>query len=318
MKDDDMKESEKSDSQSRFASYATDEGLSESSKEHQADIDTLINMFNSREKKNNTIGGGRENNDEQHVESDLEKFVTDVADSGGGSSNNDLPFHQQNNNQPTPTVESGQAQTDHDIEVPLQDEELSHVLVHSQSDDTNSDAICRRLLYRQDSVQNILCINASSQMTERIDACFGQNTNHTGKTGIINFGMGQNTTPTSSVISGSSAVDSMVVRNISNPSDFARLGITVSRLIQEWKEKTRHPTGICFHSLTPLLRRAETQTLFEFLLGLIQNLGTNRLSAHYHLDPEAQDDQTNKTLNPLFNSIIRISDQGQIEVLSTQ
>lgn len=318
MSNDDSEESPESDFQSRFAAYLTDEVPSESDEEHGLETDALIEKFNNQEKKRSNDRNNLETDKVQQDKPGLEKFIERVEESEKIDQDNDPFVWESTENKSISSGKSDYSQSHSDVEVPIQLEELAHVLVLGRSNVTNSDAICRRLLYNQNTMRNVLIVNVTGKMAERMNICLGDNSEQINKTGIINFGTGETTPSTSSLITGSANTDSIVMRNISNPSDLARLGITISRLVSEWKETTQHPTSICFHSLTPLLHHVQTRTLFQFLFTLIQSLGTNRITAHYHLDPAVHGEQATGSLQPLFDSVIRISEQGQIEVVPTQ
>ena len=101
----------------------------------------------------------------------------------------------------------------------------------------------------------------------------------------------------------------VAVRSVENPGDLARLGVAIGDALTDWT--AAHPTTVCFHSITALLQFAELPRVFRFLYTLAGRVGSTGNRAHYHLDPDAHDQQTIATLSPLFDSVIEVDEDGQ-------
>jgi hypothetical protein len=99
------------------------------------------------------------------------------------------------------------------------------------------------------------------------------------------------------------------VESVRDPSDLPRLGMTISKAIDEWEGG--HAPLVCFHSLTALLQYTGTKRAFRFV-----HLLQNRLpgTAHYHMDADAHDGQTVATLRPLFDAVVEYDADGTVTV----
>lgn len=102
--------------------------------------------------------------------------------------------------------------------------------------------------------------------------------------------------------------DGVTVDTIENPPDLARLGPRISDALAD--TSSSHPTAACFHSLTALLQFVELPRAFRFLHTLGGRIAGAGARAHFHLDPDAHDDQAVATLRPLFDAVI---DVGEVE-----
>lgn len=71
------------------------------------------------------------------------------------------------------------------------------------------------------------------------------------------------------------------------------------------EEGDGHPTTVCFHSVTALLQFAELPRVFRFLYTLASRVASSGARAHYHLDPNAHDEQTVTALTPLFDAVVQ-------------
>ena len=103
------------------------------------------------------------------------------------------------------------------------------------------------------------------------------------------------------------------IDTVSDPSDIAELGIRVSEHLSAW-EGNQNQTIMCFHSLTPLLQNADLLAVFRFLHVLSGRLSSAGAISHYHMDPSAHDEQTLRTIAPLFDVVIEVSENGEWSV----
>jgi len=116
-------------------------------------------------------------------------------------------------------------------------------------------------------------------------------------------------------VSTRSGPETIAIETLSDPSDLTRLGITLSRLLSE-AASADSPTTVCVHSLTALLQYVEPQRLFRFLHILRGRLSSVDAVAHYHLDPTAHDERTVGAFRSLFDVVVRVSGNGELEVVS--
>ena len=120
----------------------------------------------------------------------------------------------------------------------------------------------------------------------------------------------------SSVTTTRGGPETIRTETVSDASDLTRLGIAINRLLKEW-EPNRYPTSVCLHSLTELLQYTDPQRLFRFIHILQGRLDSLDAVAHYHLYPDAHDDRTVAVFRTLFDTVVRVTEDGRLEVEST-
>ena len=104
----------------------------------------------------------------------------------------------------------------------------------------------------------------------------------------------------------------VAVRTVEDPGDLARLGVGISDALSSWADD--YPTTVCFHSLTALLQFVKLSRVFRFVYTLGGRVASSGARAHFHLDPNAHDDQAVATLSPLFDSVVRVTDDGPTRI----
>ncbi|WP_321112712.1 DUF7504 family protein [Halorussus salinisoli] len=107
-------------------------------------------------------------------------------------------------------------------------------------------------------------------------------------------------------VTGPTQGDDVVV-TLSNPGDLTGLGIKLSEILKEWGTDG-NPTVACFDSLTALLQYGDLQTVYKFLHVLTGRFDAADVTAHFHLDPDACDQQTVSTLTSLFDTVVELDD----------
>jgi hypothetical protein len=121
------------------------------------------------------------------------------------------------------------------------------------------------------------------------------------------------TTRSASAAAASSGADAdfglgeEAVASLANPGDLTGLGIKLSEVLKEWSGAPER-TVACFDSLTALLQYADLQTVYKFLHVLTGRFETADVTAHFHLDPDACDQQTVSTLTTLFDTVVELDD----------
>ncbi|MFC7132632.1 MULTISPECIES: DUF7504 family protein [Salinibaculum] len=102
------------------------------------------------------------------------------------------------------------------------------------------------------------------------------------------------------------------VRAVENPSDLTGVGIELSELLSGMAtaaDDDEH-VAFCFNSITSLLQYADVQRAFRFLHVVTGRVKTVEGTGHYHLDPEAHDQQTVATLKGLFDAVVAVDEDG--------
>ncbi|MCD2201352.1 DUF835 domain-containing protein [Halobacterium sp. KA-4] len=102
------------------------------------------------------------------------------------------------------------------------------------------------------------------------------------------------------------------IETVSDPHNLAELGIAISECLGRWEAESKNSSPnnfvVCFDSLTELLQYVDVQEAFRFLHVLTGRLQSAGAVAHFHLDPEAHDNQTISTLRTLFDAVIEDTD----------
>lgn len=94
------------------------------------------------------------------------------------------------------------------------------------------------------------------------------------------------------------------LETISNPSDLTGLGITLQNVLDDWEGDI----SLCFDSLTSLLQYVDVETAYEFLHVLTGRLYAQDVRAHFHIDPDAHDEQTVAAIASLMDAVVRVDD----------
>ncbi|UPV75900.1 hypothetical protein M0R89_07535 [Halorussus limi] len=185
------------------------------------------------------------------------------------------------------------------------------VLLLTPSIHEATDEACHDLLTPADpDEENVLWVT----YTRSPDTCIRDWSSHAGErpgnARIVS--VGETTRSASSSVStsadgGGPSSTNEVVETLSNPSDLTGLGIKLSEILKEWGENDNE-TVACFDSLTALLQYADLQTVYKFLHVLTGRFDTADVTAHFHLDPDACDQQTVSTLTSLFDTVVERED----------
>lgn len=100
--------------------------------------------------------------------------------------------------------------------------------------------------------------------------------------------------------------------SIEQPGDLTQLGITLSEFLDtvSGADATVSPR-LCFDSLTALLQYADLKRAFRFLHVVTGRVQSANAVGHYHLDPDAHDEQTLATITGLFDAIVETDERGE-------
>lgn len=176
-----------------------------------------------------------------------------------------------------------------------------------------SDAICSRFLTADGESRDVIFVTFDDSPNERIKICHQAEEWSGGKIGIIEVGRGSRNASAASEITSGSRGGSITVRHITNPGDLSKLGIVITQLLSAFNETDRE-TVLCVHTLSALHREVGTKTLFRFLNTLQGRLKSTNAIGHYHIDPDLHEDIVIETLRPIFETVIRFSAEGDLEI----
>jgi len=105
-------------------------------------------------------------------------------------------------------------------------------------------------------------------------------------------------------------------RAVENPADLTGVGIELSELLSGMNNAAGDDEAItvCFNDLTTLLQYADLQRTFRFLHVVTGRVKTVGGVGHYHIDPDAHDQQTLATLTGLFDAVLEAEEDGSWSV----
>ncbi|WP_136716582.1 DUF7504 family protein [Halorientalis salina] len=109
--------------------------------------------------------------------------------------------------------------------------------------------------------------------------------------------------------------DRWTVESIENASDLTGLGIELSKFLEQAHETDAvDRPRLCFDSLTALLQYADLKRAFRFLHVVTGRVKSANGIGHYHIDPEAHDEQTLATIKGLFDAVVDVDETGEWSV----
>lgn len=184
---------------------------------------------------------------------------------------------------------------------PAEGSDAENVLVLSSGSDGRSDRACAGHLHVPGGdAEAVIFVSITESPARRVQVLRNHARRPPARVGVICAGearRGDLDTP-----------QGVAVRTVENPADLARLGVGISDALSSWADQ--HPTTVCFHSLTALLQFVELSRVFRFLYTLGGRVAASGARAHYHLDPDALDEQAVATLRPLFDVVVEVDDDG--------
>jgi hypothetical protein len=91
--------------------------------------------------------------------------------------------------------------------------------------------------------------------------------------------------------------------SVAEPNDLTGLGIAIA-------EQLRDTDGVyvCFDSITAMLQYVETPRAYTFLNSLLGHLWDADTHAHFHLNPDAHDEETVAAITSLFDARVDADD----------
>ncbi|MFC7140590.1 hypothetical protein ACFQMA_12230 [Halosimplex aquaticum] len=103
--------------------------------------------------------------------------------------------------------------------------------------------------------------------------------------------------------------DDPTVERVTSPQNLTRLGVRITDCLDEWGETAPdRQVSVCFQSVSTLLQYVELEQVFKFLDVLTERCRASGAISHYHLDPQAHDDQTIERLVGLFDGVFEYAD----------
>lgn len=101
----------------------------------------------------------------------------------------------------------------------------------------------------------------------------------------------------------------LAVERVPSPQNLTRLGVEITDCLDEWTEAgPDRQITVCFQSISTLLQYVDIDQVFKFLDVLSERCRATGAISHYHLDPQAHDDQTIERLSRLFDASLEYVD----------
>ena len=212
------------------------------------------------------------------------------------------------NDDPPATERAG---TSDDESIPDFVDEADSVLLLGALDSPAEQAVCTALL-GADPPANLVLVTLTQPPGERLAVCRRALGALPGRTAIVDVG---DSARSAGRVGGAGADDdSVTVDSVADPTDLMRMGITISQRLADFEEGDA-PTALCFHSLTALHQFVDDQrALFRFVHILRGRVRAAGARAHFHLDPDAHEDEVVALFRPLFDATVRVDDDGSLSV----
>lgn len=116
-------------------------------------------------------------------------------------------------------------------------------------------------------------------------------------------------------VDGASEANWLVSHRIDDPGDLTGLGVTISGQLEEWADGGEQVV-VCVRSLTAMLQYVGTDELVRFLGELRRHLEAAGAIAHYHVDPQAMDEQSLAAIRSVVDAVVVADDEtSTVELL---
>ncbi|WP_313694760.1 DUF7504 family protein [Halorarum halobium] len=192
----------------------------------------------------------------------------------------------------------------------------SNVLVLGPLTGADHDRHCTNLLSSGTTTpENVLFVTLTRTATERWNTWRRYTDEQPANLCVLSVGERTRGATRSSVTTANAGSGTIRTETLSDASDLTRLGIKINKLLKEWSDSPGQ-SRLCLHSLTELLQYTDPQRLFRFVHVLQGRVDSLDATAHYHLYPDAHDDQTVAVFRTLFDTVARVTEGGELVVES--
>jgi hypothetical protein len=213
-------------------------------------------------------------------------------------------------------VDSPSAETDldtlfSDLEEFGQATSGSQVLVISPEGHSITDEVCSRFLTASGAPErNAMFVTAVESPSERVDICRDCDDWAGGEVAVVEVG---DTGPSSGDALEPVGGEDVIRKQVNSPKNLSKTGLLITQTLKRWSDRGQPPV-LCFHTLTAISGYVDAETLFQFLFTLQAKLNSFGVTGHYHMDAGRHDQQEINTLKPLFDVVITVSRNGEVEV----
>ena len=186
----------------------------------------------------------------------------------------------------------------------------SQVLVISPRGHSITDEVCSQFLTAGGtSERNTMFVTAEEPPSERVEICRNNDDWTGGKVAVIELGNTGSDADQTLTVDG----EDVMLKRVNSPKNLSKTGLLITQTLKKWPNSDR-PSIMCFHTLTAISGYIDNETLFQFLFTLQAKLNSFGVTGHYHMDAGKHDDQDINTLKTLFDLVVTISQNGEIEV----
>ncbi|WP_338741291.1 DUF7504 family protein [Haloplanus salilacus] len=101
----------------------------------------------------------------------------------------------------------------------------------------------------------------------------------------------------------------ITLTSMANPGNLQRLGTAVTLYLDDWADSDRE-TVVYVDALSPLIKENDVESAFQFLHLLTRSVEHSGAALVVRLDPDAVEDRTANTLQPLFDHVADHTDDA--------
>jgi len=180
-------------------------------------------------------------------------------------------------------------------------EDSTSVLLVAPASEPADDRACVDLLTFDDPRrENVLSVTLSQTPAERLALWRREGDGTMPNRSAVVDGCGSTTDPERAAIA--EEVPELSVDVLSDTAGPMELALTIGQYLGEWAEYPER-TLACIHSLSELLDSFARGEVVQLINALDARLEATDAVVHYHLDPEAHDEQTVADIRPLFDAV---------------
>lgn len=174
-----------------------------------------------------------------------------------------------------------------------------------------SDGWCAKLLSSHPSQDaTIIFITVTQSADDRLEAWQSHvDVELPSRVGFIDLKSSSQTTKGHSLAAADRISSEVRIERVNNPGNLTKIGVILSTYLTEWAHEGDRII-LCFDSLTALLQFTELEPIYRFIREVSNILQNFDALAHYHLDPDAHDEQVVNRLMALFDAVVEPDKEG--------
>lgn len=107
------------------------------------------------------------------------------------------------------------------------------------------------------------------------------------------------------------------IERVEGPGNLTALGVAATAFLDEWADDGNQIV-VYFDSLTSLLQYVEPERAFRFVHALTRRINEAGAVGYFHLGADAHDEETVRTLQPLFDETIEVTADGECTLVTSE